>query len=343
MTGAASIGGGLLVATLALSGPLPLWAGEESVFGDGFASGSNCAWSAALPAAAQPIGFAPVTDRTTDGSTVIGGSCVGSDAAEKVFAIAVPGPGKLLFTLQPELEADLGLYVRSSCAPEDEVACFEGAVAGGLESGEIAVAGAGTLFVFVDGWDTSAGEFEVDFDFADCGNGVPESGEECDDGDADETDGCTSECQTGAVCTADALPGGDRFEVDPATAHCYVSFDDDQTTFGAAQTACENAGGHLVAITSSVEQSIVESVWNGAQNPWIGASDVDVEGSFGWVTSESFVYTNWLSGEPDDDSGGDGLGDCVALAPGGGGAWLDTNCNFTGFVTGRICELPPTP
>ena len=31
-----------------------------------------------------------------------------------------------------------------------------------------------------------------------CGNGLPDAGEECDDGNSDETDGCTTGCRLAA-------------------------------------------------------------------------------------------------------------------------------------------------
>ncbi|MBA3539651.1 MAG: DUF4215 domain-containing protein, partial [Deltaproteobacteria bacterium] len=178
-----------------------------------------------------------------------------------------------------------------------------------------------------------------------CNDGIVIAGDEaCDDGNAVETDGCTTQCQSGVVCgiTNVSLAGGDRFATDPATGTCYVSFDDDAATFGGAQTACIASGGHLAAITSAGEQTLVASVQNTAQNPWIGGTDALVEGSFGWLTGEAFSFNGFAAGQPD---GGDGE-DCLslfsaAIAPAGQtGRWNDTNCDFTGFVQGRICELP---
>lgn len=177
-----------------------------------------------------------------------------------------------------------------------------------------------------------------------CNDGVQIAGrEECDDGDLDDTDGCTTRCKVGPVCNSfnASLVDGDTFETDPDTGTCYVSFDDDQTTWANAQNACVAAGGHLATITNVQEQSVVSAVQNTAQNPWIGLADELVEGSFGWVTGEPLTYTNWNPGQPD----GADPEDCVnlfssALATGGNaGTWNDTSCNFIGFTEGRICEL----
>jgi hypothetical protein len=96
-------------------------------------------------------------------------------------------------------------------------------------------------------------------------------------------------CVAGAICTS-VIVGGDRFATDPATGHCYVSFDDEQLTFADAQLACVTLGGHLASITSAPEQALVASVQNTAQNPWIGLTDALVEGSFGWITGEARVH-----------------------------------------------------
>jgi cysteine-rich repeat protein len=179
---------------------------------------------------------------------------------------------------------------------------------------------------------------------ASCGDGfVFNTGvgtEQCDDANAINTDGCTSQCKTGVVCTAAAFPGGDRFAVDPSNGRCYVSFDDDQTTFASAETSCVAIGGHLATITSAAENAFVLAVQNTAQNPWIGAGeDANTNDAiFDWVTTEAWSFTNFAAGQPDNDNSIGGNGDCLHLVN-AAGQWNDTNCNFAGFVTGRICEV----
>ncbi|MBX7098693.1 MAG: tandem-95 repeat protein, partial [Myxococcaceae bacterium] len=174
-----------------------------------------------------------------------------------------------------------------------------------------------------------------------CGDGIVDAPEPCDDGNKVDTDGCTNQCKVGPLCDATALGGADRFVTDPATGTCYASYDDDQTTFAAAQTACIAAGGTLATITSASEQAFVSLVQNPAQNPWIGAQDDanTTDTVFTWVTKEPWSYTHFATGQPDDDVGTGGNGDCLHLMN-PAGEWNDTNCTFAGFVTGRICELP---
>ena len=95
-----------------------------------------------------------------------------------------------------------------------------------------------------------------------------------------------------------------------------------------------------MTITSVAEDTVVRSVQNPAQNPWIGAMDDvnDTDTVFNWVTSEAWNYTYFESGQPDDDAGLGGTGECLHIAN-PAGEWNDTNCNVSGFVVGRICEV----
>src|SRR5204862_5049687 len=113
------------------------------------------------------------------------------------------------------------------------------------------------------------------------------------------------------VCNATEFPGGDRFAVDKATGHCYVGFDGTKTTFAAAEAFCVGQEGYLATITSAGEQTLVTSVMNPAENPWIGAVDDnnDKDAVFDWVTNEAFGFTNFAPGEPDDDAGAGNQGE----------------------------------
>jgi len=173
-----------------------------------------------------------------------------------------------------------------------------------------------------------------------CGDGITNGAEQCDDGNDVETDGCTSACKSAVICDALTYAGGSRFSVSMATGNCYVSYDNDQTDYSSADTACANIGGHLVTITNSTEQSLVSSLQNKSQNPWIGAIDDSNTSDtvFTWVSGETWSYTNFAPGEPDNDSSTTGLGDCLHITN-TAGEWGDTNCNIAGYVTGRICEI----
>ena len=177
-----------------------------------------------------------------------------------------------------------------------------------------------------------------------CNDGLVVGDEACDDGNADDTDGCTAQCVVGALCNATALPGADRFAVDPATGHCYASFDGELTTFAAAQSSCVASGGYLVTITSAAEQVFAHAAQNPAENPWIGAGEDgnDTDAVFDWVTDEPFTFSSFAPGQPDDDLAFGGNGECLHLLD-ASGQWNDTNCDISVFVVGRICEIEPAP
>lgn len=174
-----------------------------------------------------------------------------------------------------------------------------------------------------------------------CGDGIPEVEEQCDDGNAIETDGCTTECRVGVACGPLQFPGGDAFAVHPQTGHCYVSFDSEQTDFEGARTACRTLEGDLATISGATEDAVVTSVQNPTETPWIGAVDdaITTDTIFDWVDGSPFFYSRFAAGQPDDDAAFGGGGDCLHLAN-SVGEWEDTNCQFVGFVTGRICEIP---
>lgn len=119
-----------------------------------------------------------------------------------------------------------------------------------------------------------------------------------------------------------------------------------------AERYCESKGGHLAVITSEEEQTEIEELLKkGKKNSyWIGATKT-VSGWF-WVTGESFAYSKWGWGQPDNHNGNEnGLMIYTATNPlnsrgSGFGIWNDlkTDCtcgNEEFFGTsnfGFICE-----
>ena len=85
-----------------------------------------------------------------------------------------------------------------------------------------------------------------------------------------------------------------------------------------ARTNCSNMGGHLVTITSSGEQSFLYALW---PSGWIGLTDEVTEGTWKWVTGETYSYSNWNSGEP-NNSGNEDYVQFVSS-----GRWNDLNNN----------------
>ena len=81
-----------------------------------------------------------------------------------------------------------------------------------------------------------------------------------------------------------------------------------------AKAACENMGGHLVTVTSAAENSFIFNLW---PSGWIGLTDEVTEGQWRWVTGETYSYSSWNSGEPNNA----GNEDYVQFV--GSGRWND--------------------
>ena len=83
-----------------------------------------------------------------------------------------------------------------------------------------------------------------------------------------------------------------------------------------ARQNCINMGGHLVTITTSGENSFIFGLW---PSGWIGLTDEVTEGTWRWVTGETYSYSSWNSGEPNNS----GNEDYIQFV--GGGKWNDLN------------------
>jgi hypothetical protein len=73
-------------------------------------------------------------------------------------------------------------------------------------------------------------------------------------------------------------------------------------------------GGYLVTVTSAAENNFLFGLW---PSGWIGLTDEVVEGQWRWVTGETYSYSSWNPGEPNNA----GNEDYVQFV--GGGRWND--------------------
>ena len=107
-------------------------------------------------------------------------------------------------------------------------------------------------------------------------------------------------------------------------------------TWEEAKEKCEEAGGHLVTITSQEEMDYIYrtlDIENGRY--WIGAYRDD-DFNWMWVTGEEWNYTNWNAGEPNDSSNvKSNENRAVTWSQ---GKWNDLNEENTGEQYGYICE-----
>lgn len=77
-------------------------------------------------------------------------------------------------------------------------------------------------------------------------------------------------------------------------------FYNNSMTWEEAKLFCEEQGGHLVTVNSLEEQRFLQENCTGEKNLyWIGLQEINNE--WGWVTEEELLYTNWATGEPNED------------------------------------------
>ncbi len=129
--------------------------------------------------------------------------------------------------------------------------------------------------------------------------------------------------------------------------HTYELYDIAYIDWQDAVNHCNSIGGYLVSITSAEEQKVVENLiqQGSCESYWIGATDEAEEGKWKWASGETVNYTNWASGQPDNDNGVEDYGSIWK-----NGLWNDAprqvqRENGKG-IYGFICEygtltLPP--
>ncbi|MCP3916598.1 MAG: hypothetical protein GY711_13660, partial [bacterium] len=133
--------------------------------------------------------------------------------------------------------------------------------------------------------------------------------------------------------------------LNPANGHYYQRVDNavDWDTARAASEAAIwlGAPGHLVTFSDDAEKDFVVNTL-GADRPWIGGfQDVndpnysEPTGGWKWVTGEPFTYTNWQTGEPNDNPAGENWIEMFAS-----GVWNDIT-SPNGSTSSYIIEWEP--
>jgi hypothetical protein len=130
--------------------------------------------------------------------------------------------------------------------------------------------------------------------------------------------------------------------------HSYaiVEFPGETWASASADIAVTLPGYHLATITTQAEQDfvwgfVIEATGGDAQW-WLGGfQDVEPEPDpaegWMWVTGETWAYTNWGSGEPNNAGG---IEDHLALS--NGGLWNDEGTAISS-VRGYVAEVVPIP
>lgn len=163
----------------------------------------------------------------------------------------------------------------------------------------------------------------VNCKLASCGDGVVRPLiEECDDGNDDDADGCTNLC---SECTPESASG-----VMARAGSCY-SWHNASGQWSAAGDACAALGRHLVVYSDSTEMNEVSAGLAVQGTVWIGLYHF---GSWTWVTGEPFGFSNWSDGTTPEVTG------MTGAAQDGDGDWTVPS---DGQASGFICESQPRP
>lgn len=118
--------------------------------------------------------------------------------------------------------------------------------------------------------------------------------------------------QGGYICEWEASDVAEETQVEGYTGHLYEFYtlpesewESGPITWQQAERRCEWKGGHLAVIESSTENFLLYSAMKakGYENAYFGFSDESSEGNWKWVDGTSTAYTNWHSGEPNNQNG----------------------------------------
>ena len=125
--------------------------------------------------------------------------------------------------------------------------------------------------------------------------------------------------------------------------HEYEVITAEGITWNNARTAAQGlgAGWDLATITSADENSFVTGLLPATNSVqkwsyfWLGGTDLAYEETWTWVTGESFAYTNWYPGEPNNYQDEDYL---VYITDNSVWSWNDSVVDGWGYVKGYIAE-----
>ena len=182
-------------------------------------------------------------------------------------------------------------------------------------TGTTATSGSGSASASASATSGGTGGFR-----ATCGNGVVDSGEECDE----EVNGrgCTQ-------CKVDCAELG-AFN-DPTTSHCYWVPAEEMNFFKSSVICQSSPGGRLATVTSASELGVIATHVVGAA--WIGASAYGPTGELSWLDGEPWGYAPWA---PEEPSLG-GLNLCLML----GGSPALFAMDDCAQVRASLCERGP--
>jgi len=160
---------------------------------------------------------------------------------------------------------------------------------------------------------------------------------DCADSECADDPACVSSSAASSASSAAQILCGGTSGADQtyrANGHCYLLFKNSDKTWANAKTACAAySGSYLASLTSASETNTMTGLTLLDTETWIGLNDQTLEGTYVWDHGETYSYTNWVSGEPNDS------GDCTFLGAASTYRWSDNSC---AVAKDYLCEYSLT-
>uniref|UniRef100_A0A8C3FNL5 Mannose binding lectin 2 n=1 Tax=Chrysemys picta bellii TaxID=8478 RepID=A0A8C3FNL5_CHRPI len=102
-------------------------------------------------------------------------------------------------------------------------------------------------------------------------------------------------------------------------------------SFKNGKSLCAKAGVALACPHNHAENTALQEILKDSEQAYLGMSDVQTEGKFLYLNGEPVTYTNWNTGEPNDNKNEV----CVAIYD--NGKWNDIVCSNSEMLI--ICEF----
>uniref|UniRef100_A0A8C0J261 C-type lectin domain-containing protein n=1 Tax=Chelonoidis abingdonii TaxID=106734 RepID=A0A8C0J261_CHEAB len=102
-------------------------------------------------------------------------------------------------------------------------------------------------------------------------------------------------------------------------------------SFENGKSLCTKAGGGLACPHNHAENTALREILKDSEQAYLGMSDVQTEGKFLYLNGRPVTYTNWETGEPNNDENED----CVAMYD--NEKWNDIDCSNSEMLI--ICEF----
>lgn len=85
--------------------------------------------------------------------------------------------------------------------------------------------------------------------------------------------------------------------------HSYYIYSNIANTWNDAKKYCESLGGYLAVINNATENTALYNYMRdcGYESAYFGYTDSELEGNWQWVNNDTSDYTNWASGEPNNE------------------------------------------